>query len=57
MGWFFNSDNKKNEEFSAPQINQQPRNNNIETFENYRSYSSSKTCRSDPEDDKYMLCT
>jgi len=51
MVWPFN---KRNDEHSQNYDN--PGENQYETKSFYRSYSTSKSCKQDPEDSNYMIC-
>lgn len=56
MGWFFGSNANKDEESSHPVQNDVVPQNNYEVQTHYSSYSSSRTCQSDPEDNEYLIC-
>lgn len=53
MGWFFSEDNSDKD--ANKNVANQP-NQNFEITENIQSYSSSRTCYTDPEDEKFMIC-
>jgi hypothetical protein len=54
MGWFWNSDSDKNENKTENSENNIVPNQ--ESHTTFHSYSSSRSCFSDPENSEYLIC-